>query len=417
MSQKSVDPGDPYRSARDLPSVAEMIVTLDGLEALTTIMAQQLAPDIQNLRRQVEEHVEAVDAFYDVLGSWHWILHESLDLEIVKQVGALPPEEAEHRLIERYQDPAALDSMIRRIRNQPAMRSRNHMLERAKTDFLERRHYSVVLVLLAVMDGFANDLHPRRRRGLHTRAPDEMAAWDSIVGHHLGITNAHHAFVKGFYKTSDKEVHELYRNGIVHGMLTNFDNEIVAAKAWNRLFAVGDWAASLEKPGEPLTPLVSFGDLITTVRETEKLRAELDAWSPRRLHPGDDDFANHPVHHAAEEFLKAWQGENYGEMARQLAPCSIGYDEHVGKAAGLIRGQYEIVQLESFEIIELDFVAASICVVKACLTTNAAPEPAWLRWIHEDPNGAAIIDDGDGTWKVMSWGPLPFFDAPEPAGE
>lgn len=288
MSQNA---GDPYRSARDLPSVAEMIATLEGLETLTAVVAKHLGREIQELRKQIEEHVEAVDAFYAVLGTRHWILHESLAMDLVREVGAISPDEAERRLIERYQDPAALDSMIRRIRSHRAMRARSHMLERAKTDFLESRHYSTALLLLAVMDGFVNDLDPQQRRGLHTRAPGEIVAWDSIVGHHMGLTNAHQTFVKGFYETSDEDVHELYRNGIVHGMLTNFDNEVVAAKAWNRLFAVGDWATSLEKPREPLIPSVNLGELVTSVQENEKLRAELDAWSPSCLRLGGQGFS------------------------------------------------------------------------------------------------------------------------------
>jgi quinol monooxygenase YgiN len=177
----SQNPGDPYRSARDLPSVAEMIATLEGLEALTLVVAEHLGPEIQEIRKQIEEHVEAVDAFYDILGTRHWILHESLDMDLVRKVGSLSPEAAECRLIERYQDPAALDSMIRRIRSHRAMRARSHMLERPKTDFLESRHYSTALLLLAVMDGFVNDLDLQQRRGLHTRAPDEIVAWDSIA--------------------------------------------------------------------------------------------------------------------------------------------------------------------------------------------------------------------------------------------
>jgi hypothetical protein len=53
--------------------------------------------------------------------------------------------------------------------------------------------------------------------------------------------------MKRFSKTSNEEVFELYRNGIVHGVLLNFNNAVVASKAWNRLFAVADWATSREK--------------------------------------------------------------------------------------------------------------------------------------------------------------------------
>jgi hypothetical protein len=39
-----------------------------------------------------------------------------------------------------------------------------------------------------------------------------------------------------------------------HPDLVNFDNDIVATKAWNRLFAVADWAASRQKRAIPPDP-------------------------------------------------------------------------------------------------------------------------------------------------------------------
>jgi hypothetical protein len=65
-----------------------------------------------------------------------------------------------------------------------------------------------VLLLLSVMDGFVNDVDASRRRGLHARGPDEMVAWDSVVGHHLGLTHAHAGFTKTFKRTSTDEVRE-----------------------------------------------------------------------------------------------------------------------------------------------------------------------------------------------------------------
>ena len=44
------------------------------------------------------------------------------------------------------------------------------------------------------MDGFVNDFEPDVRRGLASRDPDAMTAWDSVVGHHMGLTNALKAY-------------------------------------------------------------------------------------------------------------------------------------------------------------------------------------------------------------------------------
>ena len=121
------------------------------------------------------------------------------------------------------------------------------LVEHAREDYFNGRYYSVVLVLFSVMDGFVNDVDTSQRRGLHARDPSEMSAWDSVVGHHLGLSHAHAEFTKSTFKTSDEPVVELHRNGIVHGTLVNYDNVVVATKAWNRLFAVADWARSLAK--------------------------------------------------------------------------------------------------------------------------------------------------------------------------
>src|SRR5690606_23907873 len=105
------------------------------------------------------------------------------------------------------------------------------------------------------------------RQGLHTRPAEDMVAWDSVAGHHLGLSHAHQSVPKGFYKTDFSEVRELYRNGIMHGMLVNFDNEIVATKAWNRLFAVADWADARTRHAEPKVEPPSLRESLSQLKE------------------------------------------------------------------------------------------------------------------------------------------------------
>ncbi|MFE4492425.1 hypothetical protein ACFRKD_08185 [Streptomyces niveus] len=52
---------------------------------------------------------------------------------------------------------------------------------------------------------------------------------------------------KGRSATREEPVYELYRNGIVHGSILNYDNITVATKAFNRLLAVADWAVARGK--------------------------------------------------------------------------------------------------------------------------------------------------------------------------
>jgi RIO-like serine/threonine protein kinase len=55
-------------------------------------------------------------------------------------------------------------------------------------------------------------------------------------------------------KRVDDEVFEVYRNGIVHGTVVNFNNVVVATKAWNMLFAVADWDSATTKAAAPAEP-------------------------------------------------------------------------------------------------------------------------------------------------------------------
>jgi hypothetical protein len=387
-----------------------MLRQLESLGLLTRVISHEQRPEIERLQNQLNELLNTVDGFYSVLGPRNWVFHESLSLGLAKKIAAKPADQAESHLIAHYEDPDELRSMINRVQNHPFMRPRLRQIEKAKRDFEQERYYSTVLLLLAVMDGFVNDMDPGRRRGLNARDADEMVAWDSVVGHHMGLTNAHQTFTKGFYKTSDDEVFELYRNGIMHGTLTNFDNEIVASKAWNRLFAVADWAKSREREEQPVEPEPSLGDLMRQMQETETVKKATAAWKPSKVHRDDPGLTKHPIFKAAQEFLEAWKTKNYGAMAGLLATNALSYDDSRGKAAGNVRGEYELMPLDDFEIVELDFQAAVICEVEAKLTCQGETKQAWLRWIREDGKGGPALLDADGSWRVMSWGPGAFFN-------
>jgi hypothetical protein len=182
---------EPYTSALDLPTVAKVLEQTNGMKTLTRFVGRDQRTNILEIEQRVRELAERIDRFYEVLGSRNWIYHESLHEERVGALLDLAAEDAEAALIALYRDPEWLRFMIGRLRWFDALRPRMALIEKAEADYNAERFYSVVLVLLAVMDGFVNDLEPGRRRGLHARGADELAAWDSVVGHHMGLTHAH----------------------------------------------------------------------------------------------------------------------------------------------------------------------------------------------------------------------------------
>lgn len=412
----SAGPPDPYKSARDLPSVVELLKQLKGMKTLTRLIARSQRELVKAIERQLNDLVATIDGFYERLGSRHWIFHESLNTEVAKSVIAYPSDaEAEQALIAHYQDTEALGFMITRLRRFPQLRARMPQIERAREDYEAGRFDSATLLLLTVTDGFVNDIETAQRRGLHARSDDEMSAWNSVVGHHMGLSRAHRTFTKGFSKTSDDEVHELYRNGIVHGMLTNYNNPIVATKAWNRLFAVADWAQSREKQTIPPEPERSWGEVIGQVTENARVKKALDGWKPRTLIPEDADFENEPILALAAEVLDAWKGKNYGRMATPLA--SLTREDTPGKSAGRLRDEYALAELEDFRIIRLDFEAPIICEVDAELTIGGETKVGRMRWIKEHDDGEPALpgQEESGQWRFMTWGPFALFNRADPA--
>jgi hypothetical protein len=386
----------------DLPTVAKMLEQIRGSRLLTRIIARRLRPDLLKLERNIKELTALVDRFYALLGSRHWIFHENLNTEKIQGILNLPADEAERALIEIYKEPGTLDFMIRRLMRFSELGPRMRLIESAREDYASGRYYSTVLVLLAVMDGFVNDLEVTHR-GLHTRAEEEMVAWDSIVGHHLGLTNAHRSFTKSFSKTLEEEVHELYRNGIMHGNLVNFSNDIVATKAWNRLFAVADWATSRQKQSKPKEPEPTWRELLAKIRQNEDAKKALAEWKPRAVIEEDASFRDEPVYRVAADYLSSWQKKNYGRMAELVA--TLMKEATHGETARMVRESCSGFEPEDYSIHRLDFQAAAVCEVDVSLTRAGEVTRAQMRWIREGEDGMAAMPNQPGEWRLAIWAP------------
>lgn len=268
-SKRPTSSGKPtlYGSARDLPSYQELSQQIQGGKLLTLFIAREQRKKLVEIEEQLKPLTRIVDDFYERLGSRNWIFHDMLNVNKVEQILAetSDAESAQERLVELYRDRDSTEWWIMRLRAHDGFRQRLHQIERAREHYDVGQFDSCVLQLIAVMDGFVNDFDPGERKGLHSRDPDDMAAWDSVVGHHMGLTHAMDTFTKTIKKRIDDEVFDVYRHGIMHGSVVNFDNVIVATKAWNMLFAVADWAEAKRKAAEPKEWPPSWSDTWATL--------------------------------------------------------------------------------------------------------------------------------------------------------
>jgi hypothetical protein len=231
-----------------------------------------------------------------------------------------------------------------------------------------------------------------------------LDAWDSVVGHHQGLGAAHRTFRRTFKASSDEEVHELFRNGIVHGNLTNYDNKIVATKAWNRLFAVADWARAETRRIAPKPEPPTWRGLAADLAESARTKAAVEAFEPRTLTAADDEhFSSNDAYAACVVFLCAWQRTNFGAIAKVLA--SLIAKSYGSRAPRMVREEYTGFTLTDYSIMSLDFVAAAVCIISVSVTVNGEQRQAKLRWVREAEDGDIAPVGLPGEWRLISWGP------------
>lgn len=396
----------PYGSAHDLPSFREMEKSLKGFKLLTKFIAEDQRSKVRELEREFHRLPNIVDHFYERLGPRNWIFHDLLNVDSIESIliETKKPEESEQRLIELYQDKETMDFWLMRICAMDGLRQRAHQIERARKHYYENEFGSCVLQLIAVMDGFVNDFQPDLRKGLTAREPDEMAAWDSVVGHHMGLTHALETFRKTIKKRIDEEVYELYRNGIVHGSVVRFDDVIVATKAWNMLFAVADWATATLESEKPEEPQPTLRETLRQIRENQRVREQLDAWEPSRLALDDAGFEDLEIYQLTDQFFGAWKGRNFGHLTR-FDDRFHSKGENRGQLAGEMRELFNAFELTDFAITDIENSAPVIWLARGTATVNDEHGSFECRWLLQDIDGNPALGKTSGEWRLVFCGP------------
>jgi len=398
----------PYGSARDLPSVQELEQQMAGLRLLGFLLSKAQRHELKQLRQEHRRITRTVDTFYALLGPRNWVFHGDLNLAAIEAViDTNDPAEAERRFILYHKEGDRLAFSLGRLHRLEAMRPRRQLLDNALQDYMEGRYYSTVLVVLAVMDGFVNDLDASSRKGLHTRPSEDMVAWDSVAGHHLGLSHAHESFLKSFRKTDEKEVTELYRNGIMHGVLVNFDNDVVATKAWNRLFAVADWAEARARQAAPTEPTPSLRESLVRWQAAQTWSKRIEQWQPHDHEGVFEDEEPCDLARACADFLHRWEKRQYGLLGGHLMTLG-SKSPTVGEQARLAKDLYATYELTSWSIQKVRHVAAAVAQVDVALTVDGSTHQTSLRWVRTDGAGQTAPEWEAGAWMLSPYGPTLF---------
>ena len=403
-----LDSSQPYGSVSDLPTVQKIERELAAFEALGALMPTVNTGEIQALKRQHRELVDLVEGFYRLLGPRNWVFTEDLSVtEIGPIVATNDPVVAEEMLVDYYQSDKRISFQLLRLNRYADMKPRMLLLEKALADYQAGRYYSVVLVLLAVMDGFVNDVDKQNRQNLNARSAEDMIPWDSVAGHHLGLSHAHASFNKSVRKLDTAEATELFRNGIMHGMVVNFDNVLVATKAWNRLFAVVDWAEGRRKKAIPKKPEPSWGELATQFETRQDVKRRLAKWRAYDYMVSEVVSERTDLDRTCADFLERWERNQWGPLGQHF---SVGVPRpSVGELAVSAKSMYQGHDLTDWKLERVFHRGASMAESQVRLEVNGERHTVLLRWVFSDLQGEQLFDwTPGGVWRLANYGPARF---------
>lgn len=393
----------PYRSAHDLPSFVEMRQQLKAFKTLTIFMMREKRSEIGELQTRMNQMADLVDAFYERLGSRHWVFNDWMNTKEIESMlnETSTPEDAEHRLIQLYRDDEASKWHLLRLRGVAGLRERHHLLVRAREDYDAGRFDSCTLLLISVMDGFVNDFEASKRKGLAARDADEMVAWDSVTGHHLGLTNALEPFLKTIKKRVDEEVFEVHRHGIVHGSVVNFDNVVVATKAWNLLFGVVDWSIATTKKAadEDKAPPPTLKETIAKVAEYGRKKKARDQFEPWAVSRESGTFETDEVGVQTKLFIEAWQKKQWGRLVPLMPPQLIA-EKSSGEAAEYTKSWFDMHDVADVEIERIEYTQSGVAEARGKATIDNTTGGLRLRWVRYDDEGNLALNDERGSWHL-----------------
>ena len=278
-----------HQQIMNLPSVVELKQQVRALSTVSSILRnKETKEEMRKIKAKLDETLEIVERFYSILGKRNWVFSDALNLDRMKTILENDnADEAEKALISYFKEPGMLETQINRLHCFPDMRPRLPLLRKAEIDYREGRFYSSTLVVVTIMDGFVNDANKASRTGLHALKPEELASEDCVATVLAGLPSVQRIFTKTARRRIDTPLYEVQRHALVHGMATDFDNDIIASKAWCMLFAIADWKKSKEKVAVPEKDKPSFIDSVREFKasqaEVKKNRVLLDSWEEHNV--------------------------------------------------------------------------------------------------------------------------------------
>jgi hypothetical protein len=416
-------------SFKDLKKTIEGFDALKGLAnffsafGLKNEEMNNALKEFDNLKNQFDALAKTPDKFNTHFAKKGWIAHESMNQDLILECIKLAEDNdfntAEENLISYYTS-SEMYWLVSRLQGIEAFRKRHTLLNFAYQDTLEERYYSAIPIVLMMMDGAVNDIN--KTEGFFAEKSD-LTAWDSIAAHSTGLMTLKDTLGASRKKTSEDVISMPFRNGILHGRDLGYANRTVAAKSWAALFAVNDWARSIEdgkKVAPPPKPeptfmeqLESIATSIKSLEESKISQEKASLWTPRSLVVSVDipekaesiNYADHTPEQEAIRFTENWQKKRYDLIAREIHQHytkNINYKTEAGKVRQFL-GDKHLLDYKILKVVDCA-PAISEVTLDTLIFSNEIKyhKEITLRLIYQDGNGRTLVfGDKNGKWLFI----------------
>lgn len=414
QTSKNKNNYDWTEAIEQLPQVQELRAAVLQFKALNQIFNnEETSKQLDEINKELDNIIHIAGKFYNLLGSKNWIMFDFLSVHKLERIlDTDSSEEAENELIKYLKEPDILKCFINWLNKHEDMRPRIPLLLKAAKDFLEGRYYSSTLVVISSADGFINDFERDNRKGAHARDPKEFQTEDIISTIPIALPSFQNVFTKSIYKRIDEEVFDVYRNGIMHGMITNYDNPFIAGKAWCYLFALVDWAESkknIKLSNSQNHDNVTISDLSSQIFEFLKNREEFERnfsnWVQHFVDLENPSNGDKSVIEGCQNFLNYWKERNYGFLGRFIPNFTNKTGGQLAQEAREIFGAHNIT---SYKIISIERTAPAKADLNVRITDENKTWRAKIPLVKYDEYNKPAADWENGTWKIIHYTIAPF---------
>lgn len=319
----------------------------------------KINPKLKTTRNEIMSIVEESkvlalpDQFNEFFAKHGWVCYSALNQSILEQAVLLGSnnkiQEAKELLI-NYVDERMIDWIIKKCNTRKHFIDRLDLLKLLKVDYLEERYHSCIPLLLALIDGLANDIS---KHVSFFAEQSDLELYDSITSHETGLPFLKLIMNTSRTKTTTEEILIPFRNGILHGRDLNFANKEVASKCWWLLDCLIDWADEKSLQKQP-SKQESLKETLKRYQETQEYFKRINKWEKRPIlfeNLGKSQILESLDQNSPEYtlviFLSAWKAKQWGKMTPLLLN-NIG--KPTGKAIGEVKKDYQNIQLLNYQL-------------------------------------------------------------------